>query len=47
MNKLIYFILIFILFISCSKQELKKSGIKEKFDMQVLEAYEEGLVSLE
>ena len=48
MNKLIYFILIFILFISCSKQELKKSGIKEKsLDMQVLEAYEEGLVSLE
>ena len=48
MNKLIYFILISILFISCSKQELKTSGIKEKsLDMQVLEAYEEGLASLE
>ena len=48
MYKLIYFILIVSLFISCSKQELKKSGINEiSLDMQVLEAYEEGLVSLE
>ena len=48
MHKLIYFILILSLFISCSKQELKKSGINEiSLDMQVLEAYKEGLVSLE
>ncbi len=45
------FFLIIILFIaltSCSKEEIKKSIIKEKsLDLQVLEAYTEGMSSLE
>ncbi len=48
MNKIIYLLFISVLFLSCSKQELKNSGINEKsLDKQVLEAYQEGLVSLE
>ena len=44
------YIIIFILFfgVSCSKEETSKSIIKEKsLDLQVLEAYQEGLASLE
>lgn len=48
--KLIYhflFILFFISFTSCSKDVVKKSVIKEKsLDAQVLEAYKDGLASL-
>ena len=48
--KLIYhflFILLFISFTSCSKDVVKKSVIKEKsLDAQVLEAYKDGLASL-
>ncbi len=40
--------LIILLCVSCSKKEIKKSIIKEKnLDLQVYEAYEEGLKSLE
>ena len=49
MNFINHFILIFILviFTSCSKETLKKSIIKEtNLDAQVLEAYKEGLESL-
>ena len=49
MNFINHFILIFILviFTSCSKETLKKSVIKEtNLDAQVLEAYKEGLESL-
>ena len=45
-----FFLFIFIIFFcfSCSKEELKQSEIKEKsIDMQVLEAYKEGMKSLE
>ena len=50
MNFINHFILIFILviFTSCSKETLKKSVIQEiNLDAQVLEAYKEGLKSLE
>lgn len=41
------FIFFVLFFTSCSKNELKKSSINEKnLDLQVLEAYEEGLKSL-
>ena len=41
-------LVIIIFFISCSKQEIKKSEITEKsLDLQVLEAYQEGMKSLE
>ena len=47
-NKIIISILIILLFFSCSKNDMQKSVIKEKsLDLQVLEAYEEGLKSLE
>ena len=49
MNFINHFILIFILviFTSCSKETLKESVIKEtNLDAQVLEAYKEGLESL-
>ena len=49
MNFINHFILIFILviFTSCSKETIKKSVIKEtNLDAQVLEAYKEGLESL-
>ncbi len=44
-----FFLLIIILFATgCSKDEIKKSSIKEKsLDLQVLEAYKEGMESLE
>ena len=46
--KLFAISLILILSVSCSKQEPKKSVITEKIlDLQVLEAYEEGMKSLE
>ena len=45
---LLNFLLIFFLLISCSKNELKRSEIKEKnLDLQVFEAYKEGKDSLE
>ena len=41
-------LIIFLLFVSCSNKEIKKSTITEKsLDLQVLEAYREGKVSLE
>ena len=43
-----FFFFLFFFFISCSKKKLKKSVIKEKsLDLQVLEAYKEGMKSLE
>ena len=44
-----YFLfLILVLFVSCSKDQTRKSVIKEKnLDLQVLEAYQEGLSYLE
>ena len=48
MNKFFLFIVLFAVLISCSKDEIKKSVIKEKnLDLQVLEAYQEGITSLE
>ena len=48
MNKFFLFIALFALLISCSKEEIKESIIKEKsLDLQVLEAYQEGVKSLE
>ena len=47
-KKLTIFLLIFYLFISCSKEEVEVSGINEKsLELQVLEAYKEGIRSLE
>ena len=43
-----YLILLICLFLSCSKQEVKKSIIKEKsLDLQVYESYKEGKDALE
>ena len=48
MNKFFLFIALFVILISCSKEEIKESIIKEKsLDLQVLEAYREGVKSLE
>jgi outer membrane protein assembly factor BamD len=49
MNKIFLFILLFTLLVSCSKkEEFKESVIKEKsLDLQVLEAYQEGVKNLE
>ena len=48
MNKFFLFIALFAILISCSKEEIKESIIKEKsLDLQVLEAYQEGVNSLE
>tara|TARA_B100001057_G_scaffold441267_1_gene475760 strand:+ start:40 stop:876 length:837 start_codon:yes stop_codon:yes gene_type:complete len=49
MNKFFLFIVFLIIFASCSnKDEFKESIIKEKsLDLQVLEAYREGMESLE
>ena len=48
MNKFFLFISFFAILISCSKEEIKESVIKEKsLDLQVLEAYQEGIKSLE
>ena len=44
----VIFIISFLLLISCSKENVKKSVIKEKsLDLQVKEAYEEGIENLE
>ena len=48
MNKFFLFIALFAILISCSKEEIKESIIKEKsLDLQILEAYQEGVKSLE
>ncbi|MDC1039810.1 outer membrane protein assembly factor BamD [Candidatus Pelagibacter sp.] len=48
MNKFFLFIAFFTILISCSKEEIKESIIKEKsLDLQVLEAYQEGVKNLE
>ena len=48
MNKYFLLIIFFVFLISCSKKEIKESAIKEKsLDLQVLEAYQEGMNSLE
>ena len=48
MNKFFLFIALFAILISCSKEEIKENIIKEKsLDLQVLEAYQEGVKSLE
>ncbi len=47
-NYFVIFIISFLLLISCSKENVKKSVIKEKsLDRQVKEAYEEGIENLE
>ena len=46
-RSVIYIFLISFLFISCSKDVVKKSMIKEtNLELQMIEAYEEGLKSL-
>mgnify|MGYP000100064555 FL=1 len=48
MNKFFLFIALFAILISCSKEEIKESIIKEKsLDLHVLEAYQEGVKGLE
>ena len=49
MNKIFLFTILFTLFVSCAKkEEFKESVIKEKsLDLQVLEAYQEGMKNLE
>ena len=48
MNKFFLFIALFAILISCSKEEIRESIIKEKsLDLQVLEAYQEGVKNLE
>ena len=48
MNKFFLFIALFVILTSCSKEEIKESTIKEKsLDLQVLEAYQEGVKNLE
>ena len=47
-NNFLYFIIIILFCVSCSKQNITKSVIEEKsLDLQVLEAYNKGLSSLE
>ena len=47
MFKIFTFLISILLFISCSKENIKKSSINEKsLDLQVTEAYEEGMKSL-
>ena len=47
MKNLSYFSLIFIFCISCSKQNIEKSTIKEtNLELQMIEAYKEGLDEL-
>tara|TARA_B100001057_G_scaffold499950_1_gene612678 strand:- start:2720 stop:3565 length:846 start_codon:yes stop_codon:yes gene_type:complete len=47
-KKVFYLILIFLLFFSCSQKKVKETIIQEKsLDLQVLEAYEEGMKALE
>ena len=46
--RILYFLTIIFLLVSCSQKEIKKSVIKEKsLDLQVFEAYQEGKKSLE
>jgi outer membrane protein assembly factor BamD len=49
MNKIFLFIILFTLLVSCTKkEEFKESVIKEKsLDLQVLEAYKQGMKNLE
>ena len=48
MNKFFLFIILFTVLISCSKDKIKESLINEKsLELQVLEAYQEGMNSLE
>ena len=48
MNKFFLFIALFAILISCSKDEINESIFNEKsLDLQVLEAYQEGVKSLE
>tara|TARA_B100000989_G_scaffold170747_1_gene127941 strand:+ start:165 stop:1013 length:849 start_codon:yes stop_codon:yes gene_type:complete len=47
-SKIFLFLILLILNNSCSKEEIKKSNIKEKsLDLQVLEAYQGGIEALE
>ena len=47
-NKFLLPFICLLIFISCSKEEVRKSVIKEKsLDLQVLEVYQEGMKSLE
>ena len=47
MFKIFTFLISILLFISCSKENVKKSSINQKsLDLQVIEAYEEGMKSL-
>ena len=47
-NKLIFFLSVLIICVSCSKEKIEKSVIKEKsLQFQVLEAYKEGVDALE
>ena len=48
MLRVLFFFIIIISFNSCSKDEIKKSVVKEKsLELQVLEAYNEGKNALE
>ena len=49
MNKFFLFIILFVALVSCAKkEEFKESIIKEKsLDLQVLEAYQQGMKNLE
>ena len=48
MFKIFTFLISILLFISCSKENIKKSSINQKsLDLQVIEAYEEGMKSLQ
>ena len=47
-NKFIYFFIILFLCVSCAKEKIKDATITEKsLDLQVLEAYKDGLKALE
>jgi outer membrane protein assembly factor BamD len=47
-NKFLYFFIILFLFVSCSKEKIKDTTITGKnLDLQVLQAYKEGLKALE
>ena len=47
MFKIFTFLISILFFISCSKENIKKSSINQKsLDLQVIEAYEEGMKSL-